>query len=500
MMPIVGKRYHSLTKEDFDLCETCEAKGLSQGHDMICYDTPVRFARNGPKHRGPRFGGPCRRDPHGFGTFDQFIPDFKGCPMFRQCPQKELNKSQLQYKAKFVKDLSIPDGSEFKAGEPFTKTWMVVNSGVNPWPVNTCLWKVSGDDMGCEQYTPIKPELYGKQSPAQPKEVVEVSLDLVAPARPGQHYTVWRLGEVAKGDDGAWIPGKRFGQKIWVDMKVKPADKAEKQVQPEMKAPEAKPAEEKRSETATPEPVKEEPSLLDEVDGVFHSILGSGFAALNELQKQEVLQKMLDESSKVMDEAKKAAEPVLEQAKKVAEPVLEEAKKAAEPVLNEANNFASSIKTAVMQDGSEDSSDEEEEVEVEIVKAEVKKEASDVSLDFNDDDDFSVVSTDDGCAYPTIDSTAESEPTAADLPEGMDQLLEAGFNDLELNKWLLEEKKGDVAAVMNQLVESSDWDGMLQDLLTMGFSEFEKNRRLLFKHSGNITATIKELLEEDRKK
>merc|ERR1712091_690755 len=104
------------------------------------------------------------------------------------------------------------------------------------------------------------------------------------------------------------------------------------------------------------------------------------------------------------DEAKKAAEPVLEQAKKVAE-----------PVLNEANNFASSIKTAVMQDGSEDSSDEE--VEVEIVKAEVKKEASDVSLDFNDDDDFSVVSTDDGCAYPTIDSTAESEPTAADLPE-----------------------------------------------------------------------------------
>ncbi|XP_053319212.1 sequestosome-1 [Spea bombifrons] len=44
--PVVGNRYKCLVCPDYDLCSTCEAKGIHKEHNMIMFSTPLAFPRN----------------------------------------------------------------------------------------------------------------------------------------------------------------------------------------------------------------------------------------------------------------------------------------------------------------------------------------------------------------------------------------------------------------------------------------------------------------------
>ncbi len=50
--------------------------------------------------------------------------------------------------AGFVKDVSVPDGTEIAAGAKFTKTWRLVNSGTCTWTTAYDLVFVDGSAMG----------------------------------------------------------------------------------------------------------------------------------------------------------------------------------------------------------------------------------------------------------------------------------------------------------------------------------------------------------------
>ncbi len=94
----------------------------------------------------------------------------------------------------FFEDVTIPDGSPIRQGESFTKTWRVRNEG-------TCTWKdyqlvfVGGEQMNA---APVKP----LDVTVPPREVADISVELVAPKRGGEYVGQWQLQDSS---------GKRFG-------------------------------------------------------------------------------------------------------------------------------------------------------------------------------------------------------------------------------------------------------------------------------------------------
>jgi hypothetical protein len=86
----------------------------------------------------------------------------------------------------FVQDVTIPDGARFTAGETFTKTWRLRNSGTCTWTPDYMLVFVRGDRMG--ETTAVR--LPGNVSPGQS---VDVSVTLKAPDTRGSFTGYWML-------------------------------------------------------------------------------------------------------------------------------------------------------------------------------------------------------------------------------------------------------------------------------------------------------------------
>ncbi len=89
-------------------------------------------------------------------------------------------------KAKFVTDVTIPDGTEFTAGESFTKIWRVRNIGDCTWTADYALVFDSGERMGG-----ASPQLL--MGSVAPGDQVDLSVDLVAPSAPGTYTGNWQI-------------------------------------------------------------------------------------------------------------------------------------------------------------------------------------------------------------------------------------------------------------------------------------------------------------------
>lgn len=73
----------------------------------------------------------------------------------------QMNGSGGKLDARFVQDVTIFDGTELAPGTNFTKIWRLRNSGTLPWPVDTMLVHVGGDELGCVFIVPLEVSFSG---------------------------------------------------------------------------------------------------------------------------------------------------------------------------------------------------------------------------------------------------------------------------------------------------------------------------------------------------
>ncbi len=86
---------------------------------------------------------------------------------------------------RYLKDINIPDDSVMTAGEDFTKTWLVENTGNTTWNQNYKIVHINGHPMtgSTSQSVPN----------AAPGDQVQVSVSLTVPDTPGTQFSDWRL-------------------------------------------------------------------------------------------------------------------------------------------------------------------------------------------------------------------------------------------------------------------------------------------------------------------
>jgi hypothetical protein len=87
--------------------------------------------------------------------------------------------------ARFVSDVTIPDDTRLPLGRAFTKTWRVRNSGGVAWTNRFTLRHTGGDRLGATDRVPLPA--------AGPGDVVDLSVEMVAPKVPGVVFSDWRL-------------------------------------------------------------------------------------------------------------------------------------------------------------------------------------------------------------------------------------------------------------------------------------------------------------------
>lgn len=98
---------------------------------------------------------------------------------------------------------TIPDNTIFRPGEPFTKTWVLRNTGQCVWDSGYHLVFTSGNSMGGDRYSVLPQDV-------PPGGVVEISVDMTAPSQYGTYKGYWAV----ESDTGY-----RFAN-FWVQIKV----------------------------------------------------------------------------------------------------------------------------------------------------------------------------------------------------------------------------------------------------------------------------------------
>lgn len=88
--------------------------------------------------------------------------------------------------AQWQEDVTIPDGSSFPVGASFTKIWRVQNTGACTWNSNYVLTLVSGNPLGKSTVFPLPGVIV-------PGAIVDLAIDLNAPAWPGAYQGNWAL-------------------------------------------------------------------------------------------------------------------------------------------------------------------------------------------------------------------------------------------------------------------------------------------------------------------
>jgi len=93
-------------------------------------------------------------------------------------------------RVEFVADLTVPDGTVYKPGEKFTKTWRLLNAGTSTWTLGYALVFASGEQMGGVSATNLTVEV-------APGKTVDLSVGLTAPDNEGKHTGYWQLRNAA---------------------------------------------------------------------------------------------------------------------------------------------------------------------------------------------------------------------------------------------------------------------------------------------------------------
>lgn len=189
--PIVGHRYKSLVKDDYDLCAKCFAS-FGKAEEYTVMDTPA-----------PRM----YRDFHAHSKLNLPSPF---------CPVRGP-KMRSKFESRFIKDVTIPDGTIVAPSTPLTKIWRMRNNGSSVWPFGTQLVWVGGDQLSGRFSYQLEIPVNGLPY----DEEVDVAVDFCAPAKAGRYLSYWRLASPS---------GQKFGQRVWVLFQVEHPDNSKKAI------------------------------------------------------------------------------------------------------------------------------------------------------------------------------------------------------------------------------------------------------------------------------
>lgn len=109
--------------------------------------------------------------------------------------------------ASFVADVSVPDDTNFKQGEGFTKTWRIRNTGTCAWDANYRLVFSTGEQMGAPASVPL--------AQTARDGTLDISVDLKAPSKDGAYTGNFELRNAS--DKSFQIDG---GPYLWVKVTV----------------------------------------------------------------------------------------------------------------------------------------------------------------------------------------------------------------------------------------------------------------------------------------
>jgi hypothetical protein len=113
------------------------------------------------------------------------IPTLPGPELTQPTIPAAANSSASCLLAGLVSE-TIPDNTAFAPGDPFTKTWTIINSGSCDWAANYQLVFISGEQMGGVSPTPLNINV-----PAG--NFTDISVALAAPTTPGTYRSDWGL-------------------------------------------------------------------------------------------------------------------------------------------------------------------------------------------------------------------------------------------------------------------------------------------------------------------
>eukprot|EP00850_Spirogloea_muscicola_P017931 SM000159S01762 [mRNA] locus=s159:128792:132618:+ [translate_table: standard] len=465
MVPIVGPRFKSLDKDDYDLCHKCHASHGKEG-EYKKIDYPV-FR---PRHHQPFWaGGPgygCK--PAGM-RYPQFGTHFL---MGRPChPGRApfMPHSQGKLDARFVKDVTIFDGTEILPGTRFTKIWRLRNSSNTHWPEGTQLICIGGFKLGLTDASALQVPKDG----LAPGDELDASVDMVAPELPGRYVSHWRL----------MAPNcTRFGHRVWVLIQVVSKDDPSPQVAQ---------------------------SVAD----------AAGIATQD--SPREKIEELVTESTTT---AHNVEEPAVEHAPSAPTAVqipvhfVESAEETAAiaqdmpaPKLEDKGN--ADVVQAASQQTSKTPSVEESSVggfslvdmpSVEGSPADSAQDHSSGSAGLEDGTlNKDANATQDIGGTPEVVAEAvtpaeakekEAEVEDPQMLTALQKLASMGFGNNSLNKKLLEENNLDIGKTVNDLIASAEWDPMLEELEEMGFFDSDVNRHLMIKNKGSMKRTVKDLV------
>ncbi len=102
-----------------------------------------------------------------------------------------------------------PDGTIYKPGETFWKTWRIKNSSTCTWDATYKLVFWEGDLLGGAY-------VYNFPQPAIPGEIVDVTIQLWAPSEDGSYRGYWRL----QSPSGLYFGVGEYDESLWVDIAV----------------------------------------------------------------------------------------------------------------------------------------------------------------------------------------------------------------------------------------------------------------------------------------
>ncbi|KAA3643883.1 MAG: hypothetical protein DWQ07_17355 [Chloroflexi bacterium] len=88
--------------------------------------------------------------------------------------------------ARFIRDVTIPDGTQMAAGESFTKIWLLENTGSCPWTPAFSMYYVNGN-------LPAVPQETRLGATVLPGQQANVSIQLMSPNQAGDYRADFQL-------------------------------------------------------------------------------------------------------------------------------------------------------------------------------------------------------------------------------------------------------------------------------------------------------------------